>query len=294
MKILAGRLRLLSLLALAFPLASGGLAEPFSEESWVRLELPDRVLVSRACGRHSWWDSLWSRYSAEVRELCESLETGAIGADEWLQRIDLIEKKIDSRSSCEECLAIPLPPRQPVPDNFSSYSIFLVPSILVEGDPWALRSAFDRFGEAIGERRAAIWLDPFPYVFFESIEDENARDAGNLRGPREWPHFDVLRSKDYCDRFGLDYNHGPYVVTTKKRPDLVTSNDERIVIRLDGVSASGMVKILNILEQDLRRDLEVRKRALLFEEIKQRIIGLFESDPQHFGRAGDAVFLTRE
>lgn len=61
-------------------------------------------------------------------------------------------------------------------------------------------------------------------------------------------------------------------MTTSSRPDLVSAADEKVVIKLSGVPARGCIRILNILEQDLRQERSIRKRSLLYEEIKQRLL----------------------
>ena len=139
-----------------------------------------------------------------------------------------------------------------VPTGYKAYSLFLIPS-----SDWqakneelrALRSAFTDFGDAIGDQRLAVWF---------SNEDDTK--------------LDVNRSKSYCDRLGLSYNDGPFVVTTMSHPDAVKKEDQAVVIKLAGISITRAISILNILEQDLRTERQIRSRSLLFEEVKQRLM----------------------
>ena len=50
--------------------------------------------------------------------------------------------------------------------------------------------------------------------------------------------------------------------------------DEFVLIKLNEISSNRVIKILNILEQDLRLANDIRKRRLIFEEIKQRLLSV--------------------
>jgi hypothetical protein len=139
-----------------------------------------------------------------------------------------------------------------VPTGYKAYSLFLIPS-----SDWQtktqelrdLRSAFSDFGDAIGDQKLAVWF---------SNEDDTK--------------VDVNRSKTYCDKLGLSYNDGPFVVTTKSHPDALRTGEQAVVIKLSGIAIPRAISILNILEQDLRTEREIRSRSLLFEEVKQRLM----------------------
>lgn len=115
--------------------------------------------------------------------------------------------------------------------------------------------AFEAFGRSIGGTRVAVWF-----------LDADGR-------------VDVDRCKSYCDRFDLNYNDGPYVVTTKKRPDLLGDNDEIVVLKLSGISAERIPAVLNVLERDLRASGEIGRGRLLYEEVKHRILTAAERYP---------------
>ena len=177
-----------------------------------------------------------------------------------------------------------LNPVEVVPGGFDTYSMFLVAS--KEWSPVdsqdlasdvpnqqkaldALFYAFRGFGEAIGEFKAAVWLAP-----------------ASRQGPTP-PYPDILRGKSYADRFGLDYNDGPFVVTTRQRPDLVGSGDELVVVKLRGLGHQGIIRVLNILEQDLRNNREIRKRTLIFQEVKERMLQIAKDNVDLL----EAIFL---
>jgi hypothetical protein len=138
---------------------------------------------------------------------------------------------------------------------YDSHSLFLFPSDLDwsrgEHQPEEtkrLYKQFKAFGDAIGEKRLAVW--------FSDEEDQP----------------DVLRSKFYADLLGLSYSGGPYIVTTTRHPLILAKTDEAVVISLNGISPERWVNILNALERDLRTEREIHKRELLYEEVKQRLL----------------------
>lgn len=158
-----------------------------------------------------------------------------------------------------------------LPAGLESYSLFLIPD-----DRWrrgdfaderaALWEAFFSFGRSIGDSHAAIWF----------LDQED--------------NVDFLRSQEYCRQFRLSYNDGPYVVTMKKRPDLLEPDDEIVVIRMGGIAPNRVLTILNRLSQDLRTSGEIGTGILVYEELKQRILTLVESYPEG-ARAFVSVFL---
>ena len=76
------------------------------------------------------------------------------------------------------------------------------------------------------------------------------------------------RSTVVC--FGLNWNDGPYLVTSQKRPDLLQVDAEILVIRMGGISAQRIPALLNRLSQDLTTG-DARAGRMLYEEIKQRL-----------------------
>jgi hypothetical protein len=139
--------------------------------------------------------------------------------------------------------------------GYDTYSLFLFPSAEWQhkkDEVRALYDEFNSFGDAIGDRRLAVW--------FTGKSDE----------------VDTRRSKLYCDHFGLDYNMGPYVVTIQKSPAAWRPGALAVIISLSGISTDRRVRVLNVLEQDLRNARELKQRPLLFVEIRERLLSAAE------------------
>jgi len=226
-------------------------------------ELVDPHFVGSECAR---WTATagqvgQSDLTAKITDVCGRYRSGQLTGDQWLEAFDPIARATDAAIPCPNCFRILLPRRAPIPRGFAAYTMFLVPSAewqVMPADLRQLRQKFDSFGDAVGDTKAAIWF----------VED-----------PRS-SKLDVARSKSYCDRLKLDYNDGPYVVTSRARPDDIAAGDEVVVIRLSGVASERIIRILNILEQDLRTNVQLQKRKLLFEEIKQRVLTAAERNPE--------------
>lgn len=218
--------------------------------------------------------------ASKMSSLCDKEAKGEISGDLWFEQFEKLSDSLESLTySCgqtvhgEDKAILFLPPApKTIPTNFKAYTMFLFPSVewskpALEKDLRAIRSAFASFGASIGDTRAAIWF----------TEDRRSHLP------------DIRRSKEYCDRLKLSYNDGPYIVTSLKRPDEILSkvkrpdgilsNDELVVIKLDGITSDRIVKVLNILEQDLRTDAKIRKRSLIYEEIKQRLLSFADRNP---------------
>ena len=186
-----------------------------------------------------------------AQKACDGFRKGKLPSGQWLEILIELEEKSAFLTVPEELTSVI--PFQSVSclTVYDSYSFFLFPSTEWESrheEVRRLHKQFQDFGDAIGERRLAIWFS-------------RADDA-----------VDARRSKLYCDRFGLDYNSGPYVVTIGKHPALLTREDKAIVISLAGISTERAIIVLNTLERDLRTEREVRRRYLLFEEVLQRLL----------------------
>jgi hypothetical protein len=144
-----------------------------------------------------------------------------------------------------------------LPDGLETYSLFLIPDARwqepeFDDDRSRLWETFHSFGRSIGDRHAAIWF----------LDQEN--------------NVDVLRSQEYCRRFNLSYNDGPYLVTVAKRPDLLEPDDEVIVIRMGGIGPDRILTVLNRLSSDLTSRGTVATGPLVYEELKQRVLSRAE------------------
>lgn len=221
--------------------------------------LPDAQFVLNQC-KQLLSETMY-RQTVRIREACTAYENDRIDGDTWLRRLSLVLRPTPRCPPFMLCSLRVVLPLVPIPKGFKSYSVALFPTIGDEpSEIEQIREAFFAFGDAIGEHHIAIWFDPGQTV------------AQHVHGRRAEAKVDVSRSKYYCDQFGLNYNDGPYIVTTERRPDTVSDADERIVVELGGISGNRVVRVLNVLEQDLRTEREVRTRTLLFEEVKQRLL----------------------
>ena len=200
----------------------------------------------------------------QMTDLCELFSAGKISADKWLEDFALLEFEVrEANHPCNfrKCYRMIIPPTKPLPSNFTAYVLLLFPSSYwlapeAKNDVKSVERAFSAFGDAIGNPRAAI--------SFSSSQRSSAPD--------------INRAKFYCDKFGLDYNDGPIIIVSSKRPDLLESLDQVIVLKLRGIDSNRVVYVLNILEQDLRMESTIRTRTLLFEEVRQRLLSAVKSN----------------
>lgn len=247
---MTNRIATLSLVLLGVIASGTGFAQTATFQVRPSAIITDDFLVKRSCDRFR--KDLLTAGSAELRDLlktatdaCKQVKRRKITHEQWFMRIAGIQSK--AGSAYEVFI-----PRSvaPLPEGFKSYSILLMPSSAHWDDRQSsgMVRSFLTFGYAIGEHRAAtLLLD-------------------------QWEKPDLEWSKHYCDRLGLNYNDGPYVVTSAKRPDLLKKGDEFVVLRFSNIAPERAVKLLNELEQDLRTQSTLSKRALEYEEIKQRIL----------------------
>lgn len=227
------------------------------------MAVPDRVWIDRQCGsiRMQVFNDDAARQAQQMAmKACDAFAASPASSasrDAWVRAMLSLQNDVGPAA---------MRAFMPVmggflPEGLSSYSLFLIPD-----DRWrspmylpnrdALWRAFMTFGQSIGDDHAAVWfLD----------QEEN---------------IDVLRGQEYCDRFGLSYNDGPYVVTVRKRPDLLGQGDEIVVIRMNGIAPDRVQLVLNRLAQDLRRGRAPGTGALVYEELKQRMITLMANHPE--------------
>ena len=139
-----------------------------------------------------------------------------------------------------------------IPKGYQTYSLFLLPNADWQNkteELHTLRSAFNAFGDAIGDKHAAVWF---------ANEDDTK--------------LDVIGSKTYCDKLNLSYNSGPYMVATNKYPPNLKAGDSVVIIKLEGISMARATTVLNILEQDIRQGRPASVHALIFTELQQRLL----------------------
>lgn len=130
-----------------------------------------------------------------------------------------------------------IPESNEIPSGYDTYSILLIPEMeaLNLGNTdniYKLFLRFKAFGESIGEKHLAAWFyhaGPGPYAFLEDREIFSAvyglvESKENLvkfvsyetRMAEQWMQnnkitYDIIRSRHFCARCGLDLNKGPYI-----------------------------------------------------------------------------------
>jgi hypothetical protein len=220
-------------------------------------QLPDPYFVGSECSSVLRRARAHSQPLSNIAiRLCADFQSQRIQEEAWLEGMNELESELSPRFM----------PFSIVPRDYQAYSLFLVPSAewkYKPADLGSLHNAFLNFGEAIGPKNAAVW---FVKGSSGPIFKTSAKEIETLM-----KSVDIERSKYYCDKLNLNYNEGPFVVTTRRRPDLLRSGDEIIVIKFHDIDGSRITSVLNVLEQDLRTQREISKRTLLYEEIKQRI-----------------------
>ena len=237
------------------------------------MDVADGRWIERQCvsiGEQEVTDDAAGEALATARKACETYETSPrdqSARDAWILAMLALQDNVGPRAMRT---FVPEFGGQ-LPADLESYSLFLVPDARwrdgdLADDRAALWDEFFSFGRSIGDTHAAIWF----------LDQED--------------NVDVLRSQEYCRRFGLSYNDGPYVVFMKKRPDLLATDDEIVVIRMGGIVTERIPSVLNRLAQDLRTTGNVGTGMLVYEELKQRVLTLVESYPEG-ARAFISTFL---
>lgn len=131
-----------------------------------------------------------------------------------------------------------------VTEGYESYTLFLIPSNywITENQQKAsdmLKKLFHEFGDAIGADHDAVYF----------IDPDNEKNEA-----------DVNRSKWYCDKYGLDYVHGPYLVYTEEYPDLAKA-DEVIVTQFNNIDSNRIVMYIQELAKSIRTGKKPKKTS---------------------------------
>jgi hypothetical protein len=195
------------------------------------------------------------RLLRQARASCEDYRKGKLTKEQWGNRILSLDEEAAFVEAPAGFVGIIPFTTAAVFQGYDTYSLFLFPSAewkQKKDDIKQLYEEFSAFGDAIGDRRLALW-------FSEKNDD-----------------VDIRRSKLYCDRFGLDYNNGPFVVTLQKSPAVWRTGDLAVIVSLGGISPERRLRVLNVLEQDLRTARELSQRPLLFVEIRERLLSAAE------------------
>jgi hypothetical protein len=139
-------------------------------------------------------------------------------------------------------------PTGKIPTGFNSYSLFLICDQKWLGkdknaDFAALYYEFRNFGDAIGEKDAAVW-------FWKGDSPSRFRTDGR--------HVDIRRSKHFCSAWHLPPSEGPYLVAMSTYPD---ENDlsselpkENAVFALGKMSSDQIGELLDGLSVEIRKN----------------------------------------
>jgi hypothetical protein len=238
----------------------------------VQVDIPDEIAIARWCNqlktsKTEFTSPEGTRLVGAGLQQCDSFHRGKISGQQWADKLIQLKREASPQSVLKVELR-DFPDIRVLPLNYPSYALILFPD-----DSWktnknlpTLRATFAKFGDAIGEQGAAIWFI----------------DRGN--------NIDVERAQSYSDKFGLSRSDGPYILVSRKRPDTITDKRDVIVIKCAGIEADRLANVLEVLEADLRGRREIRKRELLFAEVKQWLLSEGERhDLSAFGITIDLV-----
>ena len=153
--------------------------------------------------------------------------------------------------------------KDPIPKGYKTYTLFLIPSSewstkrqdISEEKLW---NNFYDFGRAIGLNNLSVWfVESTKYYSYEDIDANGTTKQIPLADVyRKIQHIkgfntDIIRCKEYCDKFKLDYNEGPFVVITEKHPDECTEKDIDVV-KFNNNSPNKVIRFLNEVERKIR------------------------------------------
>jgi hypothetical protein len=238
----------------------------------VTAEIPDAHAVGRWCeelrvAQGEFISIQGKRTVAAALQECDTFQRGRIDGQTWSSKVISLRREAAQLGLPKKELER-FPDVRPLPTDYPCYALMLFPD-----DSWKenkelddIRKAFSSFGDAIGNKGAAIWF---------------LNEKGQI---------DVRRALFYCDRFALA-SGGPYIVVTRHRPDTIRNKEDGIVINCEGISPTRLRSVLGVLESDLRSGRELRKRQLLFSEVKQWLLS--EAERQNLSLLGITVSILK-
>jgi hypothetical protein len=234
------------------------------------MTVPDSVWIERQCGSFEEIEVTDDAVEAGVRRARQACAAYRASSHDTSARDAWVRAMLEIQDDVGPAAMRSFIPQfgDELPAGLETYSLFLIPDARwqesdFERERSRLWETFHSFGRSIGDRHAAIWF----------LDQED--------------NVDVLRSQEYCRRFNLSYNDGPYLVTVAKRPDLLEPSDEVIVIRMGGIAPDRILTVLNRLSSDLTSTGDVATGSLVYEELKQRFLSSVERYPE-----GARAFLS--
>jgi len=173
-----------------------------------------------------------------------------------------------------------------VPKDFKTYTFFVTTSPEYVGNNWnevmqALRRNFQVFGDSIGDRNLAVWVN----------------DPGS-------DLLSVSRGRYFAERYAsaigttIDYNGGPYVLVTNVHPDELPeatkyANEEEpavIMIGFNNISPNRVIEVLNALDKHLRYDDKLVAGPIRMEVLWVKIKSWWD-DPDNRSLVKDIVII---
>ncbi|NCR75731.1 MAG: hypothetical protein GPI92_09035 [Microcystis aeruginosa K13-06] len=183
---------------------------------------------------------------------------------------------------------------QSIAEGYDSYTILLIPEFGWLGDEEQQESKMDMdkvlqrfhaFGQAIGSKNLSCWFyeatvleKPMEGCYVHQVISEELTYNQVLQRTRtKYYHvmsssYDFKRAREYCDKFNLSYNYGPYIVYMERHPDSV--DKPNFIIKTNGLSTSQFIVLLNELEQSITTR-NKKFRELRLKEIFEYIKALF-------------------
>jgi hypothetical protein len=126
-----------------------------------------------------------------------------------------------------------------IPKGYKSYTLFINPSYTYNQSQTtekinALGHHFKKFSDSIGDNNIAVWCG------------SRNKDKYTLY---------ISRSKQYADKFKLDYNGSPFVIFTDENPDTIAPGKDSHVIILSfaNMDVDRIIYVLNAVERKIRQ-----------------------------------------
>lgn len=199
---------------------------------------------------------------------------------------------------------------QELPEDFSSYSLLLIPDSKWLEDTginssFQLFRRFKLFGDAIGPDHLAAWLysgwgsygprvdlEIYSAIYSLTNSERDVVKFIHQNGLRieKGMHFsggyDIVRAKYFCVIYGLSFNNGPYIAFFEKLPEVpvvlqaptretmvTTGKPSRpsFLLQFSGLNMNDVLAILNELEFEIIRG-NVKTQRLKIQQIRSRLV----------------------
>lgn len=146
--------------------------------------------------------------------------------------------------------------------HIESWIIFLITdfSFLERVNIFNIKESFKNLGKSIFDQHLAVWIS-------------------DKRG-----NPDIEKMRYYCyEKFGLDFNHGPYVVITKIHPDERKKDDHFFRLKFYAIDADRISELLNTIAFKINEnkiktlDLFIEEKIALLKSHVSKTLGIPKS-----------------